>query len=445
MGFYEINKEFVKQKIEIEFENFSPDLRTKKYLKIQGEVRRRIIASYNIISEVNTERGQILSKYFFYRDLITYLGEYESDYLLMNLFLEPYFQEILFIFEKEEELSNFLSVRRKIKSNYLIIFLAYFVKSTKLKNIEGLTKNGIKNQIKKYFNSCLSSNGDLWLNVNYNSRESFNKLYPSQVLSELSKGKINWSLIIFNHLLFIKAWNSLEYFKKKSKTKRALILDEFKHHFLDKNSVIINELQQFEQIIFLFHEAIFVNNIKSPYSLLDIEILDCRRLMLIKEDITFIKKNEDYIIETSKKNYLELIQFFEENKEVNQIIQLIYPNLIKEINDLINKINIKNNEIKNVKNIFNYWSKNEKLINLYNSLSAKKSKFREMKSKKLKKKYYNLNALVLLNKFIDKKISSNQYITQKELTSVSRYISNSEIVSKSKRLIFKRLYLFEKL
>lgn len=448
MGFYEGNKEFIKQKLQTSFENLDANLRAQKYLKIKDEVRQRITASYKGINKANTERGQILNKYFFYKDLITYVGQYESSYILLNLFLEPYFHKVLFIFEKEDELSSFLAVRSRIKPSYLIIYLKYFVKTAKFKNKEDIYINRLEIQIKKYFQSCLSAKEELWSSKNYYISESFNKSYPSFVLSEISKSEINWRLIVFNHLLFIKAWNNFEYFKIKSNTKRALILDEFKHHFVDDNSPIKEALKLFEEKIYLLHNSIFVDDVKSPFSLLDEEKLIPKSSGLINTIPHFVHKNKVFINNILEKNYLELIQFIEQNKDDEQIKFFVFSGLIKDLEkkdeDLINAINIKIKELNKVKSILKFWSIRDELTCLKHAVTANRSEL-SITINGIKKARWapDDTALALLKNCLDIKIKLNQHISKEELTSIICNNSHSVFILKSKRLVFKKFYLFE--
>ena len=95
MSFYRDNKYFIERYLQVGMKNLSTEKRQSKYNEISSEVRSRIYKSYpkNKKSSGDVENSELN---IFYKELFEYLGEFELNYIIANLFFEKYFPNIVY-------------------------------------------------------------------------------------------------------------------------------------------------------------------------------------------------------------------------------------------------------------------------------------------------------------------------------------------------------------
>lgn len=110
MSFLKTNTYFV-QNFESEIRKLSQDLKLEYYGGVRVKCRERMMKSYPSSGQGKSET-ELSELYIYYRELFDVFGEFEFEFLLMNLFFEPRFTKIVLwlqrntqVFEKFYDLS----------------------------------------------------------------------------------------------------------------------------------------------------------------------------------------------------------------------------------------------------------------------------------------------------------------------------------------------------
>jgi hypothetical protein len=94
MSFYNDNKYYIRQNLQIEMKTLSIEERQSKYNCIKKDIRERIHKSYPK-NGTNKNEPSNIELNLFYKELFEIIGEFDLEYIITNLFFETYFPNIV--------------------------------------------------------------------------------------------------------------------------------------------------------------------------------------------------------------------------------------------------------------------------------------------------------------------------------------------------------------
>lgn len=251
MGFYEENKYFINQNLFSNMKHLNEEEKILAYSECKIKIREKVIKSYSNIFKCSTNTGIIKSKYFFYCDLIEYLNLYEPDYILINLFLDKNFEDIILIFlEVEEKKISKLLLNKYIKNKRIVDFykeiIEFIVKFNLQKKVSSEISKKCENYITNEFSKIVGLDVTSWNNDKYNRTSSVNHLYPKYLITSLNESSVNLDKLILSYILFLKIWNCSEYFQSKKSTKSIMFVNHLIYEFNSLDNA--NNIKLFELI-----------------------------------------------------------------------------------------------------------------------------------------------------------------------------------------------------
>lgn len=255
-SFSEENKYYL-QNLSTVMRGLNESAKEENYLKFQSESRSRVCEYYKITQEIGLE-----SKFSFYTEVLEHFGDFDFDFVLMNLFLDSDFIAIFKDFQNNERFNFHLE-----ESNSS---LASFIKRFKRKinqysSIEKVFFEYLKEEIGIVINS--SDNVDIWDNNRYNHQEdSIVYIYSKHLINRVSSEEPYWEHTLFGHLLFLKAFNISDYFNDENKSiKCILIINQLISSYNDnKSEKNIKLLLLQNKINEDIHRNVFVKYNKTP-------------------------------------------------------------------------------------------------------------------------------------------------------------------------------------
>lgn len=420
MGFFEQNKNFITQELLIKMRGLNTLQREERYSNIKLEVHERVLNSYNRTLTAKTSRGVLIDKSFFYIDLINCLGDYEVEFILYNLFYEDEMFEIIQYLNKIDFL-EFLSKKNR-QFNFITNFFIYIVKQKK-RNI--YIQSGI---LVNYLHKFLPRYEETWYQKAFKDEKGIIILYSKNLIDNLSISSINWNQIIFIDALFFKVWYLLPYFKKRSMSKKIIILDYLKNHHLGNLNLFITKHTMHKR-------NVFSNKIRANYSFLNLNINLEYHTAPVKYE--FLIKNIKDVISNS--SYLKLFDFIISLN--NTSLKKTYDTFILEnSNNILNKIEDEFNEkselIKIEQDFFTIETLFKDLIEL---------RSRHIFIQKQFKEEANYSKVGLFNLLLKQKITLNMPLTYKDVVQIEELATHNTELEIMKNLLFKRFYLFEKI
>ncbi len=281
MSFIEENKNFL-QNFYSELRNLDLDSKQQKYENFKDQIKNRTSLYYqkieidektqtllqkdrfykdliDCIRHYNADESQtLLQKDRFYKDLIDCIGEYDFDYILMNLFLDKDFLKLILSFYKNEK---FKSLLEQSKTS-----LGFFIKGFNKKLNDSLAfDKEFSTYLKNAFYDFIPTDNNTWEEKGYKTKSSINHKYAQYVIQSITLDSPCWHMIIYNHMLFIKAYNHLGYFSIDKSLKSILFINELIDQYnLEKQQKDVKLVELVTKIEDEIHSNCFVDYIKSP-------------------------------------------------------------------------------------------------------------------------------------------------------------------------------------
>ena len=105
MSFYEDNKFFITQKLQVSMRGLTLEERQTNYNTIKFNIRERILKSYPKQNNISDDVIEIeINK--FYGQLFEYVGEFDLNYILGNLFFENNITQIIHYLKNNSKYFN---------------------------------------------------------------------------------------------------------------------------------------------------------------------------------------------------------------------------------------------------------------------------------------------------------------------------------------------------
>jgi len=311
MCFEQENKNFIIQIIYSKLNKLDDLERIVEYNKIRNEVIKRVKKAYS-----NCDRIRLN---IFYEDIFRILSLYESDYLILNLFLEKNNTEIINHLLK----NNFDKLTFNFKSNKTLGFAFY----TYLISKDNFTDSDINKFLKSQFIEKLN----LFSEIDWKTETVRN--YP--LMTAYSSYITDDNIELFNERklsfhLFVKLWNHYPEFKLPFNNTKAIMFYKNLNQLIESNSQfyilyktlddlygnlfvsptyipLLDNIQRDEyKQGYLNHRKPFFDNISILENMINLN-LDTDYLILLKK---LTKDNHDKIVTKSKSIIIEKIKNF---------------------------------------------------------------------------------------------------------------------------------------
>lgn len=254
-SFSEKNKYYL-QKLSTTMNGLDASAKRETYLDFQSESRFRISEYYKTIQEKDVE-----VKYNFYAEVLENLGEYDFDFVLMNLLLDS---DFIGVFNEFQSNAKFNLQLEEVNSSLASFILRFKKRIDQYSSIEKEFLKYLKKEIGIEINS---SEDDIWDNNRYNyQEESIVYIYSKHLISRVSSEDSYWEHTVFVHLLFLKAFNISDYFNDQNRiTKCILMINQFVKSYNENKSVKnIKLLELQKRINNEIHDNSFVKYNKTP-------------------------------------------------------------------------------------------------------------------------------------------------------------------------------------
>lgn len=256
MSFLEENKYFL-QSFFSDLRKLDTDSEPMNYENYKNKIKTKTSEYYQKI-DGNDDAKILPLKNSFYVELVDCFGQYDFDYILINLFLDKDFIRVL------------ESLRTKAKFNLLLeqsrTSLAFFLKglNRRLNNTMS-TERAFSDYLKSVFSDFIPIDDNTWNETNYTNKSSINHKYAQYLIESVALDSPYWQSIIYNHLLFIKVYNHLDYFDKNKASKNILFINEIISCYkLKKRDNDVKLGQLINKIDNEIHSNCFANYIKTP-------------------------------------------------------------------------------------------------------------------------------------------------------------------------------------
>ncbi len=284
MPFIEENKNFFEH-FYSELRNLDLDSKQEKYESFKDQIKDRTSAYYqkieiadkaqtllqkdrffkdliDSIGHYDADEAQtLLQKDHFYKDLIDCIGLYDFDYILMNLFLDKDFIKLIPSFNTNEKFKSLLEQSKTT----LALFIKGFIKKI---NASLSVEKEFSTYLKNAFYDFIQSDNQTWDSIKFKKDSSINHRYSQYLIKSITYDPPHWQSIIFNHLLFIKAYNHLAYFSTDTSAKNILFLNNIIAHYkIEKTQHDVKLAELIFKIDWEIHNNCFVNYLKSPISM----------------------------------------------------------------------------------------------------------------------------------------------------------------------------------
>ena len=342
MSFYEDNKFFIIQKLQVDMAGLSEKEKLAKYNVIKPSVRERIYNSYPK-NKANIEEVSINKLNVFYKELFEYLGEFDIDYIIANLFFEIYFTNIVHYLKKNSVVFNNLIVDPQEPNTFKWLMFLY------LKEDDWSPSTFIN-----FLKSLICNNTNLSyvdLEVD-NYKFEFIHKYPEWLIQTLSE-KENLNTAIFVHLIVMKYFNINKVFIEHEKNNffAIIFINNLIKNFDKSISKSSTKLYLFRNKLNLIVKQLFTRDfiIKTP--ILFSKQNHYTKGFYLKRDEFLDRVDEAEILnnDLSNEDYLYLFESLIIEKKIVQ------SKLLEHITKKINCLQYPNlddfNRIKEIKNI----------------------------------------------------------------------------------------------
>ena len=317
----------------------SEEERKSKYDSISSDVRKRIYQSYpknNIdSSQVNNKKINI-----FYNELFEFVGEFDLEYILANLFFESNFTNISYYLKNNSSHFNYI-IKPPFEAYTFKWLIHLYLEEDDFfqSNLIIFLKNIIKRHVEK-----LLLNFEVPIANNF----QFDHIYPKWLINSLIESEMQ-SKTLFLHLLVIKLYNIERNFIDNT---NAIILlnnlSEDYEQFVSKGE--IPNLYDFSNHVNKFIDKLFIKNLIIKTPILDSSVSDkYSNGYYINREKFYKKIQESEILNSDflNKSYSFQFEVFLSSRDViqqkikkiikNKIINFIYPTNddIKKLKQLI--------------------------------------------------------------------------------------------------------------
>ncbi len=317
MSFIEENKNFFKN-FYSELRNLDLDSKQEKYESFKDQIKNRTSAYYQKIE--STDKAQtLLQKDRFYKDLIDCIGQYDFDHILMNLFLDKDFLKLIPSFYKNEKFKSLLEQSKTT--------LGFFIKGfNKRLNGSLAVDKEFSTYLKNAFYDFIPTDNNTWEEKGYKTRSSINHKYAQYLIQSITLDSPYWQSIIYNHLLFIKAYNHLGYFSIDKSLKSILFINELIDQYnLEKQTHDIKLVQLVDKIEGEIHLNTFVNYTKTPVCMSESMALNISTGLANKiKEFDVLLDIRNVITKTDESSYYDLYKLSDRIS-------------IRDLNDYLNK------------------------------------------------------------------------------------------------------------
>lgn len=320
MSFILKNKYFL-QKLNSKLKALYIEDRQAEYNRNKSDIKKRVSEYY---AKTLTDNNCIInSKVSFYNDLIYSFGEYDIDFILMNLLLEENFIDILMKVK-----TNNIS---KTRLNDCNTSLGFFMNNLnrRINNALSIEKE-FSDYLKNNFYEFIPTDEFSWDESKYKNNSSISHKYAEYLIETISYEFPAWKTIILNHLLFIKSYNHLSYFNINKPIQSILFIDklisEYNLHKHKKNVKLVELVYNINSSI---HSNCFVKYTKTPICMnkSEAEIISTGLANRV-EELKQLIQIESIINKTEQGSYFELYKLSNKipleklNKHLNRKVDL---------------------------------------------------------------------------------------------------------------------------
>ena len=227
MSFYRDNKYYIKQNLQVGMKGLSLEKKKSKYNFISSDVRKRINQSYpkknNDSEEINNIEFNI-----FYKELFEFVGEFELNYIIANLFFESNFTNITHYLRRNSRTFQDLIIPPFEQFSFKWMMFMY------LKEEDFFQSTFIEFLIELICTYTNLSKKDLQVNIRKGKAVfEFVHKYPEWLINNLIEWE-DFNKIVLIHLMIIKLFNLNEIFTRHEERNKFAIL------FLHKTSECFN-------------------------------------------------------------------------------------------------------------------------------------------------------------------------------------------------------------
>jgi len=330
MSFFNDNKNFIYIKLGHEMKGLTSEAKSEKFKSLKNEVNTRLKKSYKNLHSIE-------DKIDFYNEAISWLGEYHSDYLLINLFFEKEFP----IIYGRVKLPNYIYAGYSIESQ-----LASLLRDV---STDYDIREVIQHNISKEFD----------LNPNdWHNHERHNNPIVTKLANKMAESCENYQVFLSKTLWFEKSWQLT--FENRTPAMKATI---FLAKLIGKLESNIDYKMTFAKYYLRYAKVrnnLFIKKVKLPifYNYEDLVILDFKGVTVQKSKFDSLISDYVFIEELEQLGYYELLKRIEGR---NQIVRdKVFELVNKKLNacklpttDEVVKINSLNNidEINSLKTL----------------------------------------------------------------------------------------------
>jgi hypothetical protein len=312
MSFIEDNKNFITINLYGGMKSISDEKKIEKYQEIKAETRRRLKSSY-----INSK-----NKLSFYKDVFSELSLYETDFLMLNLFLEKDVKHLFTIlshnsfnnlnFQNEDSISNKFYYCMKEQSYDDIV--SEFLKSEFI-NLLNITPRDWSNEIENLDSPIIREYGKWLINIS-NDKQIIDKQ------------------LIFSYFIFCKLWNNYTRYSDKFDLNIASYYSTINNQFDELLKIgIYPKLFELVNIIKKYKEELFITEIKH-YPLLDNSNILDYGIGYTKNRAEFIKRCElsNLLCSSYKDETFSFIFNLMDNSKESIVIKKLYLDILNKLN-----------------------------------------------------------------------------------------------------------------
>jgi hypothetical protein len=257
MSFYEDNKFFIIQKLQVDMAGLSEKEKLEKYEVIKPSVRERIYNSHPKKDSI-TEDDNVIELKKFYDELFEHIGEFDFNYILSNLFFENRVTQIAHFLKNNSKYFNDLSNNSSL-DKFSSLFLEFIELNDSFPNTF----------LKFLINSICESTSLSILDLEYGDSDlGFSSKYPKWLIENLCIQN-DIKNIMFIHLTVIRYLNIKNLFIGHEFSNRSAI--QFIHYLNESYDVSINagespNIYNFRLRLTTFLNELFIRDyiVKSP-------------------------------------------------------------------------------------------------------------------------------------------------------------------------------------
>jgi hypothetical protein len=302
MSFFADNKNFIYIKLGHEMKGLTRESKSEKFKALKGEVNTRLKKSYENLHSVE-------DKLNFYEEAFSCLGEYQSDYLMLNLFFEKEFSRIY----SGIKFPPYINEGKSFGSNLSVL----------------LSQASTESEIIVNMMEKISGEFDLSHN-DWHNHESHNNPIVNKWAIKMANHCENYEQFLSKTLWFEKSWQMT--FENRTPALKATIFLAKLMVELDSNNDVKMTFARNYLKYAKERADLFIEKIKLPifYSSVDQEVLNFKGVSVQKNKFDDIISEHLSIEEFERHDYAHIFENFDSE---NQIIRSRAQSLIdKKLN-----------------------------------------------------------------------------------------------------------------